>query len=356
MQTKELNQAKAEAFGNRMLDVLNNGAIALMLSIGHRTGLFDTLYHLEPSTSEEIAEKAGLNERYVREWLGAMVVGEIVEFDAATQRYRLPREHASLLSRNNPKENIAVYGQYIPLLGRVEDDILECFKNGGGVPYEKFHRFHDVMAEDSGQTVVPALFDHILPLAPGVISALEEGIEVLDIGCGSGRAVNLMAERFPNSRFTGYDLSEEGIARARREGSQKKLRNVKFEVRDLTHFSEPKRYDLITAFDAIHDQAKPQSVLNGVYESLKDEGVFLMQDIAASSHVHNNMEHPLGALLYTVSCMHCMTVSLAQNGDGLGTMWGEERAREMIREAGFRNIKLSQLEHDFQNAYYVITK
>jgi 2-polyprenyl-3-methyl-5-hydroxy-6-metoxy-1,4-benzoquinol methylase len=124
----------------------------------------------------------------------------------------------------------------------------------------------------------------------------------------------------------------------------------------MTEFDEPARYDLITAFDAIHDQAWPDKVLAGVAKALRPNGVFLMQDIAASSHVHKNMDHPIGPLLYTVSCMHCMSVSLAQDGMGLGAMWGEEKARDMLQQAGFSRVEVKQLSHDFQNSYYIVHK
>ena len=354
--TTELDPAGAEAFAERLIDVLNDGSLALMTSIGHRTGLFDAMAGLPPSTSEQIAEASGLNERYVREWLGAMVVGRMVEHDPESNTYRLPPEHASSLTRDAAPDNIAAFMQYIPLLGSVEDGIVESFKTGGGVPYSAFSRFQEVMAEDSGQTVLPALLDHILPLVPGLTRRLEAGIDVLDVGCGSGRALNLMARAFPNSRFTGYDLSEEGIFRGRTEAEENGTSNIRFEVKDVSKLDETEAYDLITTFDAVHDQAKPAAVLEGIATALKPDGVYLMQDIAGSSHVHNNLDHPLGPFLYTVSTMHCMTVSLAQDGDGLGTMWGEEKAREMLREAGFINVEVKQLPHDFQNYYYIATK
>ena len=354
--TTELDPAGAEAFAERLIDVLNDGSLALMTSIGHRTGLFDAMAGLPPSTSEQIAEASGLNERYVREWLGAMVVGRMVEHDLESNTYRLPPEHASSLTRDAAPDNIAAFMQYIPLLGSVEDGIVESFKTGGGVPYSAFSRFQEVMAEDSGQTVLPALLDHILPLVPGLTRRLEAGIDVLDVGCGSGRALNLMARAFPNSRFTGYDLSEEGIFRGRTEAEENGTSNIRFEVKDVSKLDETEAYDLITTFDAVHDQAKPAAVLEGIATALKPDGVYLMQDIAGSSHVHNNLDHPLGPFLYTVSTMHCMTVSLAQDGDGLGTMWGEEKAREMLREAGFINVEVKQLPHDFQNYYYIATK
>jgi hypothetical protein len=204
--TQNFDQERAEAFAERLVDVLNSASIALMTSIGHRTGLFDAMAGLPPSTSDQIANAANLNERYVREWLAAMVVGRVVEHDPEDETYHLPQEHAAFLTRAASPDNIAVTAQFIPLLASVEDGVVESFENGGGVPYSAYPRFHEVMAEDSGQTVVAALKDHILPLVPGLTERLEAGIDVLDVGCGSGRALNLMARKFPNSRFLGYDF------------------------------------------------------------------------------------------------------------------------------------------------------
>ncbi|MEX0761763.1 MAG: class I SAM-dependent methyltransferase [Dehalococcoidia bacterium] len=354
--TQAFDEVKAEAFAEEMLGILNKGSLAVLTSVGHRTGLFDTLAGLDPSTSEEIARAAGLNERYVREWLGGMVVGRIIDYDPKAKTYKLPAEHAAFLTRDAAPNNVAAFAQYITLAGTVEDRIVECFKHGGGVPYSEFPRFQEVMAEDSGQTVVPVLVDHILALAPGLVDRLERGIDVLDVGSGSGKALNIMAARFPNSRFTGIEISEEGIAAGRREAEERGLNNLIFEIRDAADIGAREAYDLITTFDAIHDQVAPDKVLRGIAEALRPGGVYLMQDIGASSHLENNLDHPMGALLYAVSTFHCMTVSLAGGGAGLGTMWGREKAREMLAEAGFTDVKIRQLEHDVQNDYYVIQK
>jgi 2-polyprenyl-3-methyl-5-hydroxy-6-metoxy-1,4-benzoquinol methylase len=351
-----LDQAKAAAFEERLVETLNAGALCLMVSVGHRTGLFDAMAGLPPATSIDIAREAQLQERYVREWLGAMVAAGVVDHDARSQTYRLPQEHAAYLTRAAAPSNVAVFAQYIPLLGSVEDDVVRCFSEGGGVPYARYGRFHEVMAEDSGQTVLPVLRDHILPLVPGLIERLEAGIRVLDVGCGRGRALNLMAGWFPNSRFVGVDLSNEAIAFARHEAERQGHGNIAFTPRDLSRFDEEADradYDLVTTFDAVHDQANPRAVLRGIRLSLAPGGVYLAQDIKGSSHVHLNREHPVGTLLYTISCMHCMTVSLAQNGEGLGAMWGREKAEELMGEAGFRSIEVHELPHDFQNYYYV---
>ncbi len=356
----DFDRAKADEFAGRALDALNDGALCLMMSLGHRTGLFDVMRGLPPSTSAQIAETAGLNERYVREWLGALVTAGVVDVDPTSTYYLLPAEHAAYLTRAVAADNIAVYSQYIALLGCVEDPIVECFKRGGGVSYDKFPaRFHAVIAEDSGQTVLSSLEAHVLPLVPGLTARLARGIRVLDVGCGSGRILNRLAELYPNSRFTGMDFSPQSIERARSEAAQKALRNVEFLIRDLSDFdatAELQAFDFITTFDAIHDQGKPLNVLKGIHRALTPDGVYLMQDIRGSSHVYHDIGHPIGPFLYAISTMHCMTVSLAQGGEGLGTMWGEEKTREYLRKAGFQSVATHQLAHDFQNNWYVVTK
>ena len=349
--------AKAEAFTGRFLGALNNGALCLMTSVGHRTGLFDAMRQLPPATSADIASRAGLNERYMREWLGAMVTAGVVNVDASRNSFSLPPEHAACLTRAAAADNMAVFAQYIAMLGAVEDDIVHCFKQGGGVPYERFHRFHEVMAEDSGQSVLSSLEAHILPLVPGLTDRLARGIQVLDVGCGRGRIMTRLARLYPHSRFVGMDLSADAIAFARDEASN--VNNVEFIATDLSDFDQSAAadsFDFITTFDAVHDQAEPLNVLKGIYRTLKKDGIYLMQDISGTSHVEQDIKHPIGTFLYTVSCMHCMTVSLAQGGEGLGAMWGEEKTRDYLRRAGFRSVATHKLAHDIQNNWYVAMK
>lgn len=351
-----IDEVKSEQFAERMMTILNHGALNLMISIGYRTGLFDIMSELPASTSEEIAKAADLNERYVREWLGAMVTGGIIDYYHEKKSYSLPEEHAAWLTRKAVPNNIAVTTQWISLLGAVEDKIVECFKNGGGVPYEAFERFHEVMSDESHQTVIVPLLDQTLPLIPGIKERLKEGIEVLDVGCGSGLALVHMAREFPNSRFRGYDISEEAIKRGNAQTAQHGLTNITLIAKDVAEIDEVQKYDFITTFDAVHDQADPDRVLSNINRALKDDGVYLMQDIAGSSYVHNNMDHPLAPLLYTTSCMHCMTVSLSQNGKGLGAMWGKELAIDMLKNAGFTQVEIKELPHDPMNYYYIIRK
>jgi len=349
-----LDQHAAETFAEKIGGIVNSGAVSVMLSVGHRTGLFDTLATLPPSTSAQIADAASLSERYVREWLAVMVTGGIVNYAPKSRTYHLPEEHSACLTRNAPLGNMAVYAQFVPLSGAVQDRILDCFETGEGTRYDDYPCFHAIMAEDSAQNVAAPLFDVVLPLAEGLAARLEAGIDVLDAGCGAGGTLIAMAARYPNSRFAGYDLCPDAVATARQAAGA--MSNIRFEQRDLTGFSEPHAFDLVTSFDAIHDQKDPQSVLTGIHGALRRGGLHLMQDIGGSASLENNLDFPFAAFLYTASCMHCMPVSLGQGGAGLGTMWGWETAERMLGVAGFRSIERHVLDHDPMNVWFVSRK
>lgn len=350
---KQFDQQRADAFCQKMFGVLNGAALAQMTSIGHRVGLFDGMSKLPPSTSTQIAAATGLSERYVREWLGAMVTGGIVEFSAADKTYVLPAEHAAFLTRAAAPRNVAVTSQWFAVLGGVEGHVVEAFRHGRGVPYSAYARFHEVMAEESSQTVVAGLCEHIIPLIPGLNERLTTGIDVVDVGCGSGQAMIHLAQRFPNSRFTGVDASPEAIAAAEADARHRGVTNVRFQVQDAATWKESHEYDLVTTFDAIHDQPQPDVVLRNIAAALRPDGVYLMQEISGSGHLHSDMSHPFGPLLYTISCMHCMSVSLAGGGPGLGAMWGKELAQSMLADAGFGQVEVKCLEHDLLNFWFI---
>jgi 2-polyprenyl-3-methyl-5-hydroxy-6-metoxy-1,4-benzoquinol methylase len=356
MSTINESAESVEQFAERMIGLIDSASLAILVSIGHQAGLFDTLAGLEPSSSQEIADAAGLNERYVREWLGGMVAGQIIEYDAAAGTYVLPPQHAAVLTRAAGPDNMARIAQFVPMLGEVEQKIVERFRIGGGLSYAEYPRFHALMAETSGEVFDAALVDVILPMAEGLPDRLRAGADVADFGCGSGHAINVMAQAFPASRFTGIDFSEEGLATARAEADRNGLANAQFESHDVADMDVVDAYDAITAFDAIHDQAQPAAVLRNIYRALRPGGVFLMVDIKASSRLEDNVGVPLATYIYTVSTMHCMSVSLAFDGAGLGTAWGRQLATSMLQEAGFGDVDVREIDSDPINYYYVARK
>ncbi|GAA4412195.1 class I SAM-dependent methyltransferase [Fodinibacter luteus] len=348
-----LDPDRVQEFASNLFGALAAGSTALMVSIGHRTGLFDALSGLPACTSPQVAAAAGLHERYVREWLHAMTTARVVEHNPTDDSFRLPAEHAAVLTRESGPDNLAALMQFLPLMAEVETDVVGCFAEGGGVPHARYGRFHDVMAELSANTNDAALLDRVVPLVPGLQDRLKRGIRGADVGCGQGHAVNLLARAFPASTFVGYDFSEEALTVARAEAQDWGLGNARFEVRDVTSLDGTGTFGLITAFDAIHDQAHPATVLKQIQTHLDRDGAFLMVDVHASSDVEANLDLPWAPFLYAISTMHCMTVSLSLGGDGLGTAWGAELALQMLADAGFGDVSVQRLPEDVINSYFV---
>jgi hypothetical protein len=243
---QQLDGTKVELFARQMLGILNGSLLTLMTSVGHRTGLIDALAGMPRATSEEIARAANLNERYVREWLGALVVGRIVTYNPTNQTYHLPPEHAVVITRAAGSQNMAVFATFVPQFAKIEDGIVDVFKHGGGVPYSEFPKFQQIMAAVSGQIFDATLLNVTLELVPGLTDRPRAGIDVADIACGSGHAINLMAQAFPASRFTGYDISVGGLTAGRAESSLLATPNARFVEQDVARLDVENAFDLIT--------------------------------------------------------------------------------------------------------------
>jgi len=347
---EEFDRAKARAFTQLMIRHLEGAAVTLMLEVGRRVGLFDAMAQMGAVTSAVIADKTGLSERYIREWLAAMVCGGVVEYAAAEHTYRLPREHATALTGSSTR-NLTSMVEMFPLLNRVIPDVAEAFRTGGGVPYSAFQPdFTGLMDRRSRPRYDELLFSAYLGKPEGLTARLESGVRVADVGCGTGHCITLMARRFPKSTFVGYDISESAIASAHAAAAG--LDNATFVVQDLARLESATPFDLITAFDAIHDQADPAGVLRRIRAALHPDGLFLMLDVWASSELAGNVGTPMAPYLYTMSTMHCMSVSLAAGGPGLSTAWGHQTATRMLREAGFTDVQLFE-RVDPANSLYV---
>lgn len=335
----------------QLVRIFNDGGLAILAAIGHSTGLFDTLADLPPATSEQVADAAGLDERYVREWLAGVTTAGMVEYDPADRTYVLSADYAPFLTGRSA-DNLARSMRLVALMGQVAPLVVERFRTGGGLSYDDYPGFHAIQAEESAAVHDASLVERIIPLT-GLVDRLRAGVDVADIGCGRGHAVNLLAREFPASRFTGLDFSAEAVEAARIEAREWALTNATFVECDVAGTVDPGVYDLAVAFDAIHDQAHPATVLANVHRSLRPGGTFLMVDFNASSQLERNLDLPWAGFLYAISLTHCMSVSLGQGGDGLGTAWGVELAERMLREAGFTTVELHELEEDPFNAYFV---
>jgi SAM-dependent methyltransferase len=346
------DQTAVAEFAGRIFGLLTDGMLVYMIDLGQRTGLFDAAAK-GPGTSQEIADRAGLNERYVREWLGAMVTGDIAEYDPVAATYRLPPVQAACLSGTGAT-NMAPFSRLNTLLANYVGPVAAAFREGGGVPYAEYCPDFTGVMDALGRGIYDGLLvDAYLPLVPGLAERLRVGARLADVACGSGHALVVLGRSFPASTFVGYDLDEEAIDRARTEAAGERLSNVTFEVCDVAHLRVDNPFDAVFVFDAIHDQADPSGVLSRIYEGLAPGGVFVMKEPRLSSNLEENVGSPFAPLMYSVSTLHCMTVSLAQGGAGLGTAFGEQLARRMLADAGFGEVTVHDAPGDPPDGIFV---
>lgn len=358
-----MDPVKKENFGNKLTDILNYSALNLAMAIGYRHRLFDVMNEAgKPLSCSTIAEKAAVENRYVQEWLGIMATGKIIDIiiDENKQNlYSLPEEHAAFLTRSGDA-GMCVYTQEIPLLTDIAmEHVVKDFSKGHGVPFSAYPKFQEFMADLSHDKLKHTLIKKFLPsVANGeLIKRLEKGIQVCDLGCGQGVAVNLMADAYPNSSFVGIDNHEDAVKTARSMAAEQQRENAEFLIEDASQIKDKpaffQRFDYIFAFDAIHDQTHPLESLCGIKHMLAPGGLFSMIDIDASSDHGGNMDHPMGPFLYTISMMHCLPVGLCNKGAGLGMMWGREQALTLLQKAGFENIVALEMDHDPFNVHYL---
>jgi SAM-dependent methyltransferase len=350
--TSAVDDAAVEAFAQRIFGAYVDSVLVLMIDLADRTGMLDGLA-VAPGTSDEVAARAGLDERYVRECLGALVTGGLVGYDPITGRYRISAEQALCLTGERAT-NLAPLSRLTTLLAHHVAEGAEVARTGGGIPYERFRPdFTAVMDGISRRVFDGPLLGSIVPLDDQLPDRLARGLRVADIGCGTGHSTVVLAEAFPASSFVGYDLSDDALQVGRAEARAAELSNVTFEQLDVRELPDDPPFDLVVGFDVIHDQVDPSGVLQRVLRALTPGGLFLMMDIRAASRLEDNVANPLAPLLYGISTLHCMTVSLAHGGAGLGTVWGEELARSMLADAGFVDVTVHEVPDDPLNQVYL---
>ena len=371
-------------FSDKLIQILNHGALNLALGLGYSLKIFDVMDEIgEPADLEILAKATGLDNRYLKEWLGIMVTGEIItlvanpqnkknprqiilaekkdqEKDEEKEWYYLPPAHADVLTRRAGNSNLGVYTQETPLLTlSAMEAVQKGFLTGEGVSFDHYPQFQGFMSELSNAKHKQVLIKDFLPSVEDgrLVKSLGQGIQVCDIGCGEGVALILMAKAFPNSRFLGLDNHEAAISIAKKAAQNMGLPNARFRISDAAQIQGDRqmfqKFDYVTAFDAIHDQSHPTKVLEGIRAMLKPGGLFSMVDIKASTRLAKNIDHPMGPFLYTVSLMHCMPVGLNDQGRGLGMMWGKEQALTLLARAGFDRVDALKIPNDPFNLHFL---
>jgi SAM-dependent methyltransferase len=352
MTVQTVDETKVEEFVGKVLTDVAAAGTVIMAAIGDELGLYKDLAANGPATSSALAARMKINERYAREWLNAMQAAGYLTYDPVSECYTLPAEHVPVLAQElGPVFFGGTLGMFTAM-SSIYDQLVDAFRNGGGVPqaaypistYDNMDRFTAGWHEN-------LLLQEWIPAEPEVQTALEKGVDVADVGCGRGRAVVKLATAFPNSRFVGYDIFPPNVEFAQKLAAEAGVADrVRFEVRDVSK-GLPEKFDLITTFDVIHDAADPLGLLKTIRVSLKPGGTYLCLDINCSDKPEENVG-PLGTLFYNVSILYCMTTSLSQDGEGLGTVGlHEHKLQELSDKVGFASCRKLPLENPFNNLY-----
>src|SRR6266436_8379329 len=350
---QSVDQAKTEAFLGKVLTDTSGMTTTIMASIGDRLGLFKQLAHA-PATSAQLATRADINERYAREWLGAMASAGYVEYDPASERFTLPAEHLPVLAQEHgPIFFGGIHQMLAGMIGPL-NQLIQAFQHGGGVPQSAYdHNMWEGLERYTAGWFENLLIPVWVPAMPEVQARLERGALVADVGCGRGKALIKLAQAFPRSRYVGYDIFEPTIAQATAQAQAAGVADrVRFEHRDVSE-GMTEQYDVITTFDVVHDAVNPRGLLRAIRNALQPDGRYVCLEINSSDKLEENIGL-LGAFFYSCSVLYCMATSLAGHGEGLGTVGlPETRVRELCTEAGFSNVRRVPMEKPFNILYEV---
>jgi len=349
-----VDDAKLEAFMGKLLGDLGGTMASMMAVLGDRLGLFKDLAERGPATSAELAERAGVDERYALEWLRAMASAGYLEHDPGSERFTLPPEQALAFAAEASPVFVGGAYQMLPEIFRPFDRLTEAFRQGGGVSQDAFGpAFWEGMERFSAGMFENQLLQQWIPAMPDVEEKLTRGARVADVGCGSGRALIKLAGAFPASQFVGYDAFEGQFARARRNADAAGVGDrVRFELLDAAA-GLPERFDVITTFDVIHDAVDPRGLLGAIHTALEPDGAYVMLEVNSADDPAENVG-PLASMFYGFSVFYCMTTSLAHGGEGLGTVGlPEAKVRELASETGFSAVRRLPVDDPFSIVYEI---
>jgi SAM-dependent methyltransferase len=343
---------KAAALAQRVGVDFGAAMTVALAYIGDRLGIFKAMAGGAPMTSSEIAEHTHLQERYVREWASTMAAAGYLDYSSSDATFRMNAEQALVLAEEDNTFFTSGAFQYAVTCYRQIPRLMEAFRHGGGIPFADFGpeivEAIERLFRVGYETWVAAQW---IAALPDVHERLGRGGEAAEVGCGAGQSIVPVASAYPNSRFFGYDVDRHSIERARDRAARAGLADrISFEQIAAENLPFFDRFDLVMAFNCIHDMARPRAALAAIRRILKPGGALLWTEADASDDLGDNL-NPVGRMLYGASTMHCMTVSLADRGEGLGVVVGQNKARNLALEAGFARFEKLDIKNPFHQIF-----
>jgi 2-polyprenyl-3-methyl-5-hydroxy-6-metoxy-1,4-benzoquinol methylase len=339
-----INESKLNEFLGKAVGDMGAAMSACLVMIGDRLGLYKAMAGAGPMTAAELSKKTGCRERYLQEWMLNQAAGGYLRYHAESGKYSLPEEQAFCLADPMSPGFIGGAFDIIQSVNRDEPKIEAAFKSGKGVPWGD----HDACLFCGTERFFAAsyrgnLIGAWIPALDGVKARLTDGGQAADVGCGHGISTMLMAQAFPKSHFTGFDMHGPSIECARKKAAADGIRNVSFEAADATGFPGPKGadgFDFIACFDCLHDMGNPVGCAANVRKRLKKDGVWMVVEPFASDKIEENL-NPVGRTFSAASTMICVPASLASDGPALGAQAGPKRLIETMGKGGFSKVRVA---------------
>ncbi|KAI1702600.1 methyltransferase domain-containing protein [Ditylenchus destructor] len=346
--------------------IVSNGHLSLAIALGNELNLFEALAKagssVEPASAIDVARVAHVKARYCHEWLCCMACGEIIETDQTGQQFWIADEKLHILTGPNKDRNLMA-NSMLAMFGVAFNEVANAFRQDGplGVDYSAYPGFYDNMNNFSIAMHKNHLIKDLVPQMH-MQGPLHNGIEVLDVGCGGGFHVLEMAQHYPKSKFIGIDFGAEGVRQAQEDANKKGLKNASFVLANAAELdaSWTDKFDLVTIFDACHDQTRPDLAMEEIYRCLKPGGQFSMVEVNGSGNCYVDkmkLGPEVSSFLYANSIFHCLPVGCnSEDALQLGTMWGVDRGKLLLESVGFKNITIEQIPYFDFNVLYKATK
>jgi 2-polyprenyl-3-methyl-5-hydroxy-6-metoxy-1,4-benzoquinol methylase len=335
-----IDAQKLDSLVDLALRDLSAGYGGVMISLGHKLGLYRAMAGQGPLSSAEVARRSECAERYVREWLNAQVAGGYVTYHPSSESYELTPEQALVLADESSPVFMPSAWNVPASMWADEQKAVEAFRSGDGIAWgEHDARLHRGVAGFYRNAYQASLVEQWLPALEGVTDKLRRGGSVADVGCGHGHSTIIMAKAFPRSRFWGFDVHEASIVEARRLAREAGVADrVSFEVATATDYAAH-AYDLICFFDCLHDMGYPERALRHAREALAPDGSVMLVEPFAQDRLEHNV-NPVGRLYYAASTMICCAHAISESGTHvLGAQAGEARLSELTRASGFSRFR-----------------
>ena len=349
-----MDRNKVQQFMLKVIGDVGASVTAGLVFIGTRVGLFQALAGAGLLRLDQVVARAGLQARYVEEWLAGMVASGYLRYDPEAQTYTLPDEHAYFLASEGSDHDLGALFQGLPMMLAAAPKVALAFQQGGGVTFQDFGEEFPASIDHMNR----GLYEHRLvqswlPTMPEVVQRLQQGGAALDIGCGTGTVSLLLAQAFPPAQVVGLDIDRRSVDMARERAREAGLSHrVTFILGSAKWLPDTPQYDFISSFDVVHDLVDPLGALQRLRRILAPGGTYLMVEPKVSDRLEEN-QHPFAVMMYGMSVLHCLTQSLAHDGAGLGACWGEAKARALVHAAGFSHFEPLNIRSPVQAFYEV---